>query len=226
MGRLEVRRGVGPGVSPGARLVVRLAVSFLAVAALWLPSSAGATPITLSSVSSDETPASLLDATFDFSVAGSTLTLVATNDTASPDAYNINQVYFNASAAVTGLTLTSATHSAAGDVTSEWLPMVTDFMVDGFGDFDFGLREGVGETSTSVIGPSESVTFVFTIGGAGPFSAADFIQPNAYDLVAAAKFVNGPYDDSAFGAVPEPSTALLLAAGLLLLGAQRRSFRR
>jgi len=203
----------------------RLRAILLALAALSLSTSAGAVPITLSSVSSDETPASALDATFDFSVVGSTLTLVVTNDTTAPETFNVNQVYFNAPGAVTSLTLTSATHSIEGNVASDWLPLVMGVMVDGFGTFDFGLREGVGETNASVIGPSESVTFVFAIAGTGPYSASDFIQPNSYDLVAAAKFVNGPYDDSAFGAVPEPSTALLLASGLLLLGARRRSLR-
>jgi hypothetical protein len=45
----------------------------------------------------------------------------------------------------------------------------------------------------------------------------------------AAKFVNGPDDpeapgmeDSAFGTIPEPSTAMLLSLGLLALGARRR----
>ena len=167
----------------------RLQAILLALAALSLSTSAGATPVTLSSVSSDETPASALDATFDFSVVGSTLTLVATNDTTASDEFNINQVYFNATSAVIGLT------------------------------------DGVGAPSVSLIGPSESVTFVFTISGVGPFSDADFIQGNVNGLTAAAKFVNGPGDDSAYGAVPEPSTALLLASGLILLGARRRSRR-
>ena len=204
----------------------RLNVTLLALAALSLATSAGATPVTLSIFSSDYTPASVLDATFDFSVVGSTLTLVATNDTTAPDEFNINQVYFNASSAVTSLTLTSATHSVEGDVMSGWLLLLTDVMVDGFGDFDFGLSDGEGEPSISLIGPSESVTFVFAISGTGPFSDADFIEENLQGLIAAAKFVNGPGDDSALGAVPEPSTALLLASGLLLMGARSRSRRR
>jgi hypothetical protein len=37
------------------------------------------------------------------------------------------------------------------------------------------------------------------------------------------KFVNGPGDDSAFGAnIPEPGTALLVGFGMLILGASRR----
>jgi hypothetical protein len=67
------------------------------------------------------------------------------------------------------------------------------------------------------------VTFVFAISGTGPFSDYDFIEGNSMGLAAAAKFTGGPGDDSGFGAVPEPSTPLLLVSGLLLLGARRRS---
>jgi len=203
---------------------MRWSISLLfALVALSLSASAGATPVTLSSVSSDATPASLLDATFDFSVAGMNLTVVVTNDTAIPYAFNINEMFFNVSGAVTNVMLTSAVHSAEGDITSDWMTPRTDWMVDGFGKFDHGLTSVVGETHPSLIGPAEYVTFVFGVSGTGPFTDADFIQPNAKGYLAAAKFVNGPGDDSAWGAMPEPSTALLLASGLLLLGIQRRS---
>jgi hypothetical protein len=192
------------------------------VAIVLAPLPAAAVPITLSSVSSDLTPASWLDATFDFSVAGSTLTLVVTNDTTAPYEFNINEVFFNASSDVTGLTFNTATHSAEGDVTLEWAPLDTDVMVNGFNGFDFGLTDGVGETDPSVIGPLESITFSFSISGTSPFSPGDFIEPNSKGYTAAAKFVNGPGDDSAWGAVPEPSTALLLAFGLVGLSAGRR----
>ena len=39
---------------------------------------------------------------------------------------------------------------------------------------------------------------------------------------AAAKFVNGPGGDSGWGAVPEPSTALLVACGLVGLAVRRK----
>lgn len=146
---------------------------------VWLLASpAAATTITLSGASSDETSASVLDATFELSVSYSTLTLKVANDTADPDAYNINQVFFNGAGNVSALTLTSATHSVEGDVMSEWGPVETSVMVDGFDGFDFGLTDGMGMTDPSVIGPSEFVTFVFSISGTQPFAAEDFEQPN------------------------------------------------
>jgi hypothetical protein len=55
------------------------------------------------------------------------------------------------------------------------------------------------------------------------------VVANGSGYTVAAKFVNGPDDpeapgmeDSAFGTVPEPSTAMLLSLGLLALGARRR----
>jgi hypothetical protein len=104
----------------------------------------------------------------------------------------------------------------------DWLPLMTNAMANGFDIFDFAMRDGLGELAPPAIGPTESIAFVFSITGTGPFNDDDFIQPNAMGYLAAAKFVNGPGDDSAWGAVPEPSTALLLASGLLLLGARRR----
>ena len=59
------------------------------------------TEIELSDFSSDETPAELFDAIFDFSIAGSVLTLAVSNttDTNVPEAeYEINEVGFNATA--------------------------------------------------------------------------------------------------------------------------------
>jgi hypothetical protein len=183
-----------------------------------LPAAAGSI-ITLSSASSDETPAADLDATFDFSVVGSTLTLVVTNDTTDPDEFNINEIYFNAS--------DTSMHSVEGNVMMDWssgMPpgLKTDIMADGFGVFDFGLTNMMGETDPSIIWPTEFVTFTFTIGGTGPFAPSDFIAPSSLGYTAAAKFVNGPGDDSAYGAVPEPSTALLLAFGLVGLATGRR----
>lgn len=212
-------------------------------AALLFASHAAATTITLSTVSSDGTPASQLDATLEFSVTGATeLTLTVTNTGSD---FNINEIYFNAESNVTGLSLDSATHSVEGDVATEWGSVLTNTAVDGFGSFDFGLADGVGETDPSVIEPGEDVVFVFTISGTGPFAMDDFKVANGSGFEAAAKFVNGPPDpecadaviptekcpegvnteDSAFGAVPEPLVGWLVALGLAGVVASRRTSR-
>jgi hypothetical protein len=201
-----------------------------------------ATTISLSSVSSDATPASQLSADFDFSVSGSTLTLTVSNTGSD---FNINSVYFSGSGIVTSLSLSSATHDVAGDVTAAWAPVEPSSMADGFGIFDFGLTDGVGQSNPNIIEPGEEIVFVFAITGAGGYADADFIVANGSGYEAAAKFVNGPPDpecaglddpteecpeaedteDSAFGAVPEPVVAWLLAAaaaGVGFVTARRR----
>jgi hypothetical protein len=215
---------------------MRLSVASLAaVALLAFGSSASATTVTLSTVSSDGTPASQLDASLDFSVAGNDLTLTVTNT--GSDGFNLNQVYFNGSGLVTSLSLTSATHNVAGVITAAWSPVEVGSSADGFGTFNFALTDGVGETNPNVLNDGESIVFVLAITGAGGYADADFIVANGSGYLAAAKFTNGPPDpecatavfpteqcpegiateDSAFGTttdVPEPATGLLLALGL------------
>jgi hypothetical protein len=213
---------------------MRLTCTLVAAALLGLASDASAlTTVTLSSVSSDATPAGQLDATLDFDITGAAeLTLTLTNT--GSDGFNINQVYFNGSGIVSSLSLTSATHSVAGVVTAAWGPVETGSTADGFGAFDFALTDGVGETNPNVLEDGESIVFVLVITGSGGYTDADFIVGNSMGYLAAAKFVNGPDDpespgdeDSAFGTtdtVPEPATSLLLSlglAGLLYVGRRR-----
>ena len=186
---------------------------------VWAP-GARATTLHLSQFSSETDPtAAVLDATLVLLLTGpSELTLTLTNDTAAPDAYLINGVWFNAAAHVTGLGLVSATHSDAGDVTAAWDPVEADSKADGFGSFDFGLTDGVGAGNPNLIGPGETVDFVLTIAGTGSYDISDFDVLNDHGIRAAAKFVSGPGGQSAFGATgetPEPGTAALLGAGLL-----------
>ncbi len=186
------------------------------VAALGVSSAASAGIIVLSTDSSDETPASVLDATLDFVVSGSTLTLTVTNNTVAPSAYFMNEIYFNAGPSVTGLTLMTP---------AEGWTLNTSIAADGFGVFDFGLIDGVG-ASPHQIDPGASLEFTFTIAGSAVMS--DFttflstIPPGDTPMLAAAKFVRGPGDDSAFGGtVPGPGAGLLLGCAVGL-GAMRR----
>ncbi len=192
----------------------------VALACLIGSTASASTIITLSDESSDFTDPTKLGATLDFSVSGNTLQLVLTNLT-SPS-YNILSVYWNASDVVSGLVLTFADHSVAGDVTEDWMPVETGQMADGFGTFDFALIDGVGETNPNIIGSGESITFLMTISGTCADTTScdmnDFVVANDDGWIGAAKFVNGPGDDSAFGAaIPEPSSALLIGMGLLAL---------
>jgi hypothetical protein len=203
-------------------------LAFAAALALPLAAPLRASAVTFSVASSDSTAPSGLDAVLDIEVTGSTLTLTLTNTSAS---FNLNELFFNAASNVTGLSLTSATHSDGNaDVTSDW-SLVADggpgnpTRVGGFGTFDFGLDGPVGQTDPALIGPGESIIFVLAISGTGPFSPVSFQELTSGPIpsLAAVKFVNGPGDDSAFGnAVPEPSTDLFVATGLAALGALRR----
>jgi hypothetical protein len=204
---------------------MRFLVAFAAALFVVCPVSATfADMIILSTHSSDESPASVLDATLDFTVVDTTLTLEVTNDTTAPDTFDISQVYFNVqeTAGVTALALISPTEG--------WYLRI-DRDAGIFGVFDFAVIDGVGETPAQ-IPPGETETFTFDISGSGPFYASDFtsefstIPPGDMPALAAAKFVDGPDLDSAYGAyVPEPGSLSLLALGLALFTFRRRTHR-
>ena len=185
------------------------------VVVLVFPSLTFGEVIKLSDLSSNGTDPALLDATLDFSVTGSALTLTVTNDTAAPNAFNINQLFFNAGSGATGLLVDSF---PAG-----W-SLMPNQSADDFGTFDFGLIDGV-DQQPSTIAPGETVVFSFTILGSAVES--DFttkfstLPPGNNPAIVAGKFVSGTGDDSAFGAtIPEPASLGLLLAGAL--GAMRR----
>ena len=193
-----------------------------------------AATLNLSDVSSDATPAGDLLGTITLDIlVGDVLSLTLENQTIAPDAFNINGVWWNGDGGVTSLSLTSATHSANGDVLAAWTPIETSTAADGFGDFAFALTDGVGSGNPNIIQPGESIVFLMAITGScttTTCSASNFILQNSSGYLAAAKFVNGPddpespgFEDSAFGAiVPEPSSGLLLATSLSLLVARRK----
>jgi hypothetical protein len=191
-------------------------VSFLA---LGVQSASAGSSIRLSDFSSDQTSADDLDATLEFSVTGSTLTLIVTNDTPNGTGFDISDIFFNAPPSVTGISLSSPMDG--------WV-IALDERADGFGTFDFALLSDQGHHDPGEISPQGTLEFELEISGTGPFDNSDFttqfstIPPGNRPSLAAVKFVNGPHDDSAYGAViPEPSTVSLLLLGLGLLA--RRS---
>ncbi len=183
---------------------------------LALAAAAPASIITLSDFSSDETDAGLLNATMEFTVSGTVLTLTVTNNTSGANSYKMNELYFNAPDGVT-LSL---------DQIAGW-SLSTAMAAGVFGTFDFALLDGQGG-SPNQITAGETVIFTFAILTGAP-TMMDFVEnfseipPGDMSAIVAAKFVVGPGDDSAFGAtVPAPGALALLAAAGLVSARRRR----
>jgi len=212
------RSGMKHRVLP--KLILALLLSSISI-------GAHAVMLTLSDVSSDATDASLLDATMQFDVTGTQLSLVVTNNTADPNAYRLTEVFFNANSNVSGLSYVSATSSTDGIITSAW-SLSTNQGADGMGKHDFALFDGTGNDPDQ-ISSGENVTFLFNIGSAG-VTATDFLElstnpPGSIQAYAVIKFTGGPGDDSAFGGVtvvPLPAAIWLLISGISILPWLRR----
>lgn len=204
----------------------------MAAVGVWLLLAGGAQAavIPLSQLSSDATDPALLDAVFDFQVqTGDQLSLEVANDSN----FTINQIFFNGSDDVSGVSLSSVSDGSAWAASGG--PQGTK--AGGFGSFDFAFSS---DGNAEGIQSGETLTFLFDI--LGPCAETmgctmtDFVGPDTFstpppaDMLAqaAAKFVQGPGDDSAFGAangegfppvgVPEPGTTTLLLLGSGLLG--------
>ena len=188
---------------------------------------AQASTLTFSDMSSDETLASVLDATLSFDVtAGGAdggddlLTITLDNQTASPDAYTIDELYFNFTGDSSFVGFDSS-NTGSGAFSN------TVTGADGFGTFDMNITGfGLATGSTEV--------WEIDLGTTG-FAMSDFdvlstIPPGDNEAIAVLKFVQGPLDDSAFGAggvppseIPVPAAVWLFGSGLLgLVGIARR----
>ena len=201
--------------------------ALLAAAALSLGTVASALTVTLSEMSSDATDAGELDATLVFTdLGGGSLQLDVTNDTVAGTGFDINEIAFNL-AGVTSLELDSPdtvwelNGNAANVATAPGANHIA-----GFGNFEFQLVVDGNANSPAEIEEGETQTFLFTYTG---MLAAGILEANGSGKLVAGKFVQGPGDDSAFGAsgdgavVPEPSAALLMALGVLCFATRCRN---
>lgn len=183
---------------------------------------AQALTINFSDMSSDETDAALLDATLTFNVTsgGATngddlLTLTLENLTTGVNAYTIDELFFN-------FTGDTAAFSFDSGNTGFGALSTTPIGADGFGVFDvniMGFALAAGDTEVWQI--DLGLTGIF----GADFNVLSTNPPGDRTATAALKFVQGPGDDSAYGAsvVPVPAAVWLFGSGLIgLAGIARR----
>ncbi|MHC4186906.1 MAG: PEP-CTERM sorting domain-containing protein [Planctomycetota bacterium] len=185
--------------------------------------------VSLSDCTTDETPASDLNAMVEFSLTGSTLSIVLTNLTDGPDSgidtgYDITALYFNATDNIFGLTLEEPDF---GWVLYSWDNITK---AGGLGQFDYVLKGKIGSNPIIVEGESSrTFTLSVTHDGSGA-SESDFYSefssrpPGNDPTIIAAKFQRGPNDDSAFGGThtPEPATITILGLGSMIMFIKRK----
>lgn len=171
-----------------------------------------------------------LDAIFTFDVVESVLNFSLEN----LSEYRIHKIFFNVADHITGLAFNHSgkdhcPHSAANSELGKL--KFGKNKADGFGQFDVRIKLNGGKKKS--LGPGETYTATMDIFGTSPFFDTNFVSDfsvGAQDspALAAIKFKKGPecvksgYAGVGPSAVPEPSSILLVASGVLsLLGLRR-----
>jgi hypothetical protein len=205
------------------RLRIRrpLLLAVVAMAALGLVFEAGAMAIQLSYESSDpELAAADLAATLDFEVVGSTLTLNVSNDSTD---FDLAGIYFNITASDATLALRSGPKDWILEAPSDKNP--TD--IGAFGVFDSIVWVKGRKADNAKLSPGDVASFTFSIDSAGPLTAEDFTAELSMigegEIAALAAGRIGTGKDALIGAThaPEPTTALLVGMGMMMLTANR-----
>lgn len=209
----------------GRRFPVAPLRATMLAAGLLLGGPTQALTLTFSDVSSNGIPAADLNASLDFSVAGSSLTLTLANLThanvAPAQSYYVNQIYFNFAGDASGFAIVSGPGSLLFD------PLSTQ--PNGYGRFDVRLDLGTAADVPDLrVAPGALETWTIDLGVIATdadFAVFSSLPPGDQPAIAALKFVGGSLDDaSAFGAVvPVPAAAWLLGSALVGLGAFART---